>query len=61
MCGYVYAYGSVGIHRVQKRTLDPRKLVLQEVLSHPTKVLGTELVFIEGTVSLFSTEPSLHP
>lgn len=43
VCGRVQAHVSEGGHGVQKRALDPWKLDLQAVVSHPMLVLGKEL------------------
>jgi hypothetical protein len=39
-CGYVHI--NIGTYRGQKRALDPQELELQDVLNHPTCVLGSK-------------------
>lgn len=48
-------------HGCQKRALDPWKLELKAVVSHPTWVLGTDRGFSKEQRALFPAEPLLQP
>lgn len=46
-------------HRDQKQVLDVLKLELQAVVSHLTRVLGTERHLLQEQHALLTAEPSL--
>lgn len=61
VCAYSCAYTSSGAFGRQKKASDSLELELQEVVSHQTRVLETELGPLEKWPVLLTTEPSVWP